>query len=144
MKKAVFLFFYYLLNFTWGILQNIFGLIMLIKHRKCKREFYHGSVCTLHEGDWGGISLGIFIFVNGNRDEQWLKEVKVHEYGHSIQSMILGPLYLLIIGIPSFIWCNSKKFKKMRENGVSYFDFYPEKWANYLGSKVTKEQAPRY
>lgn len=28
-----------------------------------------------------------------------------HEYGHQLQSYILGPLYLLIIGLPSGLWC---------------------------------------
>lgn len=83
--------------------------------------------------------MGMFIIINKNRGEDWLNSTKVHEFGHSIQSIILGPLYLLVIGLPSLIWCNAKRFIKLRnEKGVSYYSFYPEKWANYLGSKVTK------
>jgi hypothetical protein len=86
----------------------------------------------------------MFIIMNGKRDEKWTSTTKVHEYGHTIQSLILGPLYLFVIGIPSIIWCNSKKCVKLRkEKGVSYFDFYPEKWANFLGEKITKLPAPR-
>lgn len=70
--------------------------------------------------------------------------VLVHEYGHTIQSMILGPLYLFVIGIPSCIWAFTPYFQKLRSKGkYSYYDFYPEKWANYLGSKVTGQSAPQ-
>jgi len=36
-------------------------------------------------------------------DDEIEQRTLVHEYGHTIQSIILGPLYLLIIGIPSSI-----------------------------------------
>lgn len=142
--KFIKLFFYYLIQFTWGILQNILGFVFFLKQSKCRHKFYYGSVLTYHEGDWGGVSLGIFIFVNGKRDEEWIRGTEVHEYGHTIQSLILGPLYLFVIGIPSSVWCNNKKYIALRKDkGVSYFDFYPEKWANRLGSKVTHLPAPK-
>lgn len=142
--KFLFLFFYYLINFTWGILQNILGFCFFIAIKPKKKEFYHGSLASYHEGNWGGVSLGMFIFINGKKDEEWIRSTRVHEYGHTIQNLILGPLYLLVIGLPSAIWCNGKKYIKLRkEKGVSYFDFYPEKWANHLGALVTKEEAPK-
>jgi len=105
--------------------------------------FIINSHIYYHQGEWGGISLGMFIIINGNRDDYWASTTKVHEYGHTLQSLILGPLYLFIIGIPSFIWCNAKKFVKMRKDkNISYFDFYPEKRANYLGQRATKLPAP--
>lgn len=69
--------------------------------------------------------------------------MSVHEYGHTIQSLILGPLYLFVVGIPSFIWCNNKKCIAMRQdNNKSYYDLYCESWANRLGEAVTHEEAP--
>lgn len=141
--KKIALFFYYLIQFTWGLPQNIVGLILTLAHSKNVKEFFHGALVTYHNEDWGGISLGMFILMNGNRDETWSSGTRVHEFGHTIQSLILGPLYLFVIGLPSIIWCNGKKFIKMRkEDGVSYFSFYPEKWANHLGSKITHLPAP--
>lgn len=140
----MFKFFFYLINFTWGIFQNLLGLGLLIKYRHNKKENFFGSKIIYHNDSWGGISLGMFIFMNGNRDEKWVEETKVHEYGHCIQSLILGPLYLLVIGLPSFIWCNSKKYKAVRKNsGKSYFEFYPERWANHLGTLFTKLPSPK-
>lgn len=135
MMKKLFLF---ILDCTWAGAQNLLGLILFRKYRHCKRENFFGACMAYHNEDWGGISLGRFIIINGQKDEKWIASTKVHEYGHYIQSLILGPLYLLIIGLPSIIWCNAKRFRKLRENkGVSYFSFYPERWANYLGEKFT-------
>lgn len=135
---------FYIINFTWGILQNIMGLFLLIKYRKCKKKWFHGALIIYHNENWGGISMGMFIVINGNRKEKWITETKVHEYGHCIQTLILGPLYLFVVGIPSFIWCNAKKYITLRkEKQVSYFDFYPERWANYLGEKTTKQPSPK-
>jgi hypothetical protein len=93
----------------------------------------------LHDGEFGGVSLGCFIFVNANRGEEYLNGVTVHEFGHTIQSLIFGPLYLLIVGVPSYIWCNGKKNIALRqEKGLKYCSRFPENWANRLGQAVTK------
>ncbi len=131
-------FIYYFLQFTWALPQNIIGFLMTRKYKNDSENFFNSRI-YYHQENWGGISMGMFIIINKNRGEEWLSSTKVHEFGHSIQSIILGPLYLFVIGIPSFIWCNAKKFIKLRkEKGVSYYTFYPERWANYLGTKVTK------
>lgn len=135
---------FYTINFTWGFLQNIIGLFMLIKYRKNKKQKFFNALVTYHTGNWGGISLGMFIFMNGNRDENWQSQTRVHEFGHCIQSLILGPFYLFAIGIPSYVWCNTKKYQNIRKNkNISYFEFYPEKWANHLGEKITRMKAPK-
>jgi hypothetical protein len=75
-----------------------------------------------------GLSLGRYIFVPFDADSKYIK----HEYGHSIQSKYLGWFYLLVIGLPSLIWCGC--FDKYRaKHGISYYDFYTEKWADKLG-----------
>lgn len=140
MKKALF----YIINFTWCIAQNILGALLLIKYRKCERARFFNHIIVYHNSHWGGVSLGMFVFINGKREEEWIKAVKVHETGHSLQSLILGPLYLFIIGIPSFVWCNAKRYKELRaKTGRSYYDFYCERWANKLGERYTKMPAPK-
>ena len=56
-----------------------------------------------------------------------------HECGHVKQSKILGPLYLLVIGIPSILhaWLN-KYIRMLLEEwrAYNYYHFYTEKWAN--------------
>lgn len=144
--KYIKAFIFYLLQFTWGFLQNFVGLILFLSLRKEKHEKFFGSLITLVESkgkNWGGISFGCFIFINALREKDSLATTSVHEYGHTIQSMLLGPFYLFAVGIPSYIWCNAKKYRALRkEKEISYFSRYPENWANRLGEKVTGQPAP--
>ena len=136
---------YAIWQWTWGFLQSLAGLFLLMKYRRCKREFFHGAVVVYHNGAFGGISLGMFAFVNASRPEKWLYDAVTHEYGHTLQSLLLGPLYLPVIGLPSALWCNLKSANEMRaEKAVSYYDFYPEKWANNWGAAVTGRAVPTW
>ena len=57
-----------------------------------------------------------------------------HEYGHSLQSLILGPFYIPFVGIPSFLWANMRCFCNLRrKKHVDYYSFYTERWADRLG-----------
>ena len=137
------LFLYYFLQLTWGMIQNILGFIIwiyvLLTGPKEKRHVFHGALVTR----WylkSSMSMGMFLFM-GTDDPR----VLVHEYGHTIQSCILGPLYLPVIGIPSFCWANTPHFERNRRMGrYRYSDFYPEKWANYLGWRFTGREGIRH
>lgn len=135
---------YWLVQCTWGGLQTLIGFVLFLRYAKCKHEFYHGAVLTYHNGKWGGVSLGSFIFVANDRPDVWTKDARVHEYGHTIQSLVTGPLYMLVIAFPSMIWCSSKTLHKKRMRGeLNYYDLYCESGANTLGAWVTKEEKPK-
>lgn len=139
MKDKLYLTIFYLLQWTWGVIQNVLGFLIFIflylKDRKRKIFRYRGAVVTMWKQK-SSASIGMFIFL-GTRD----RKVLVHEYGHCIQSMILGPLYLPLVGVPSFVWCNAPHFRKKRKKGTyRYSSFYTEKWANHLGHRVTNEE----
>ena len=148
MKKAI----YILVQCTWGILQTVLGLFVFLAHWKDRHYFYHGAVITEWEAP-SSVSLGMFVFVTKKpyfyeklKDEYTMEELSrrllVHEYGHTVQSLILGPLYLIVMGIPSTLWgflpCCAKKRK---EENVSYFSFFTESWANTLGEWWLKEKS---
>lgn len=118
-----------ILHFIWGLPQNLIGAIMyLFLSRKNKHKKYNQAYVCEMPNKLGSVSLGMFLFVTNIDNEQTIK----HEYGHTRQSMILGPLYLLVIGLPSIIWAGF--FSNYRKkHGVSYYSFYTEKWANKLG-----------
>ncbi len=137
---------------TWGILQTLVGLAVFLLNFKCRHFFYHGAVITVWKGV-SSVSLGMFVFITDKpffydslkdtytKEEMW-HGLLVHEYGHTIQSLILGPLYLIVMGIPSAAWASLPcAVKKRREQHVSYFSFFTERWANYLGEKVTNERS---
>ena len=135
---------------TWGILQTLLGLMLFLIHYKCKHYSYHGAIVT----EWNSntsISLGLFVFVSAKPffvkkfegqicEEELSKRLLVHEYGHTIQSLILGPLYLILMGIPSTLW-GFLFGKKRKEQQIPYGAFFTEKWANYLGERVTGEKS---
>ena len=77
-------------------------------------------------------------------DEEIGKRLLVHEYGHTVQSIIFGPMYLLVMGIPSMVWGFLPYFVNKRKKGISYFSFFTERFANYLGEKATKEKSMEY
>ena len=135
---------------SWGMLQTLAGLILFFKHYKCKHYSYHGAIIT-EWSDKSSISLGMFVFVSAEpffvkkyegrvSAGECSERLRVHEYGHTIQSLILGPLYLIVIGIPSFLWAFLMG-KKRREKQIPYGAFFTEKWANRLGERVTGEES---
>jgi hypothetical protein len=154
MKKALINVLFCFVQMTWGIVQSLAGLtVMIICKRKIVRhQFNKGAVLTVWNAN-ANMTLGMFIFMNSDpphdvrlgyeisKDDNF-RRTYVHEYGHTIQSLILGPLYFFIIGISSSIWCNSKKLKDRRmRNMSSYYSFYTEKWANHLGERVLKMES---
>ena len=47
-----------------------------------------------------------------------------------------------VIGLSSFVWFMAPKYKKIRkENNISYFSFYTDRWANSCEEKVTGEKS---
>jgi hypothetical protein len=139
MKK----FLYLLLQFTWGLPQSLIGFFVYLANAGNGKEKFRCAFIARNGGNFGGISLGAFIVVNGKYVGEKKKRTEIHEYGHTIQSLILGPLYLLIIGIPSAVWCNAKRFiEKRKKENISYFSFSPEKWADILGARVCGLSSP--
>ncbi len=148
MKKLLYVF----CQCTWGILQTLLGMFVFLCHIGDKHYFYHGAVVTEWK-DKSSVSLGLFVFVTAEpyfydklKNDFTMAELSerllVHEYGHTIQSLILGPLYLIIIGIPSTLWgFNPIAARRRRELPLSYFSFFTEKWANQLGEYVTRRKS---
>ena len=84
----------------------------------------------LVRGNFSGISLGRFIILN-EKSYQLEKTIN-HEMGHSRQSLYLGPLYLLIVGLPSITMNILTRWKILK--GENYYKRWPENWADKLGS----------
>lgn len=139
MKKKLLIFAYWLLQLTWGILQTALGFVIFLGNRRKEHGFYHGAIVTRWAGK-SSLSLGLFLFVAEHLEGQRLDHILHHEFGHTIQSLVLGPLYLFLIGVPSFIWCNLPYFKKLRAGGVDYETFFIERNASMTGKKLLKKR----
>lgn len=138
---------YALLQCTWGLLQTAAGAAVCLRYRRCPRFRWHGAVVT----SWprsDSLSLGLFVFLSdhppGDRTGQVPRgeiprRLLVHEYGHTVQSLILGPLYLPLVGLPSALWALLPPCRRIWRGDVSYFSFFTEKSANSLGELALKE-----
>lgn len=118
--------------YLWQLPQNILGLILKIFYPKTEDNNWwqwDDVEITVSSKFRSGISLGRYIIVNDWNNRY---DVLSHEYGHHLQSEMLGPLYLLAVGLPSIIhnvFCNCEK------HDHDYYDVYPERWATNLGKK---------
>lgn len=115
-----------ILLWLWQAPQNIVGLIAYKCYKGyevCTKETCgEGIHCKVSASMKGGVTLGNYIIVNNIKSLQ-------HELGHTKQSKILGPLYLLVIGLPSII--HASLHSKVCKN-KNYYHFFTEKWANKL------------
>lgn len=111
---------------TWCLPQTLVGLIvkLIFKGKKLDETYYR------FDSKLGSISLGKYILLCEEHVND--ERVRKHEYGHQLQSYLLGWLYLPVIALPSLIWAGCFNNYRLK-HGVSYYDFYTEKWANKLG-----------
>lgn len=121
-----------ILLWLWQLPQNLVGLVIRLIYGGYPLYplVYKHCVVIQRPNFPGGISLGCTIMVkrfniDGYKDNPTLWD---HEYGHCRQSLYLGPLYLLVIGLPSLI--HAALYRPEKGN---YYDFYTERWADRLG-----------
>lgn len=138
---------YYLIQFTWGLDMNILGAIGYIF---CKyifgwqtQKYYKNIIISPKDKKINsGLSLGIFLFMDKDADEA----LKQHEYGHSIQNLIFGEFFLLLIGIPSLIRCwyynlVINKLKLYTKEKYNYYSIWFERDASALGRRAIEDKA---
>lgn len=152
----------HVLTTLWQLPQTILGWIILLTHRHYHISLFNPRLNPILV-DWKvntdhvyiadvdfSISLGNVIILS----ETWIYDYYTHgnlsaiirlirhEQGHRKQSLMLGPLYLLIVGLPSAIRNALTKLRSSRSyflQGIghdayhTYYQKYPEKWADRLG-----------
>ena len=135
MKKTFIEWVAYIILYIWQLPQNILALLywlritiekdkVVVGETKWSRAY---SAKTMS----GGISLGMYCFLSPTLAKR--QESVAHELlGHTVQSRILGPLYLIIIGLPSLLNA-AFGFTKC------YYSFYTEAWANFCAGLEADE-----
>ncbi len=118
---------FFALFFLWQLPQNMVALLVMPFLGKLTfvdyRHYCVGYACSRFPKNASGVSLGNFAFFHPDsvNDDHTIR----HEMdGHSVDSKIFGPLYLLIIGLPSVLHLLFLK------KGVDYYKFYTERRAN--------------
>lgn len=130
-----------ILTEIWQLPQHIIAYIIMLVNRKSIKPMTNrdGILYYLVDNLFNsGISLGNYIFLDS--DGYYDYKVVKHEHGHQIQSLILGPLYLIVIGLPSIIGNIVYRIKHMyfrkKCNPKLYYKQPWEAWADKLGKVV--------
>lgn len=129
---------YFFLQFTWGLLSNILGFFIFLfflclgKKPKLYHHFIYQEYSLFGNSHWGGFSMGCFFFCSPG----FYEGGKAHEAGHSYQVALYGPLFFLIIGIPSVIryWVFT-----IRENHGKVNPPYDSMWFENQATTIGKE-----
>lgn len=107
---------YWIVSLTWGSIMTLLGAVialalLLTGHRPGRL----GPNVYFEVGrGWGGMEYGAFFFVERNA----ARETILHEAGHGIQNLLLGPLMPFVVCIPSALryWmrrCSTFRGKKI-------------------------------
>ncbi len=130
---------YILLQCTWGLPQTLIGAVIYLFHLRSRQPMYHGAAVSLWKRRYSA-SIGMFLFLSEHDADS--RPLLVHEYGHTLQSLLLGPLYLPVIALPSMLWMLLPPCRKLRrEKQISYYSFYTERWANCWAERICGEPA---
>lgn len=117
------------LKFIWQLPQNVVALLyyLYLHFNNYLLDMYeYNGIVVMVKSTSGSVTLGENVFLSPKASE----ETKRHEYGHTKQSLMLGPLYLIVIGIPSILWA---ALHKTIAPSKPYGWFYTEAWADKLG-----------
>lgn len=126
------------LRIFWELPQNLMGVLLLLWLKftggiltiKFRYNRFVIKTCSI------GVSLGFFVFYPQSQGFPSNEEQnRRHEIGHGFQSMLLGPLYLLIVGIPSLSrnLYDRYHYMKHKRSWKNYYSGFPENWADKLG-----------
>lgn len=123
------------LSYVWQLPQNIVGLLYLVilKWRNTlvgtitAKGLKDDETSIYFKESRGCVSLGCYVFLS---QTSVASTTLKHELGHHVQSKMLGPLYLIVIGLPSILWAGLRRLGLFKS--FSYYAFYTERWADNI------------
>lgn len=106
----------------------ITGFCILFLHGKPHRNGF--SYIVEIGGNWGGLELGAVALCGRYYGTSYWTEIVPHEFGHSIQQLLFGPLQAFIVGIPS-----AARYWYRRLTPNKPHKAYDDVWFEYTASK---------
>lgn len=136
-KKDIIIF--YALSFTWGLIWSLVGLFVLLfiyifmKKQVVIRPIAGRISVVFKEKYFGGVSLGV-VYLTDASDRS---HTHMHELGHTVQNMMFGPFFILLVAIPSGIWYQYRNIARYfgKKNLPPYDSPWFEAQATDLGYK---------
>ena len=92
---------------TWGIIMTAIGLIItlilgilkiFIPKKIIFERYYWIYSITVGPQWWGGCEMGLMFLRDHGSSADYINP---HEFGHTFQNCLFGPLFLLMVAIPS-------------------------------------------
>lgn len=128
------------LLWLWQLPQNILGLLVILITKARYNDISYDELDNFWWAKRGkpfGVSLGEYVIIGqGPVAHDLLK----HEHGHKKQSRMLGPLYLLLIGLPSITGNIYDRIAHRNWGYLAREEWYYkqpwEAWADKLGGVV--------
>ena len=123
-----------------GLLITLFCIIFL------KGKVHRNGFSYIVEigGNWGGLELGA-VALCGNyskTNKEAFDHVRSHEFGHSVQQLIFGPLQLFVIGIPSAVrywYFRLTPNKPHQDYDYVWFEYTASKWGTSWINKIENQ-----
>lgn len=136
----------------WQLPQVLVGMMLAMWRigigRVSRVEYFRGVIYVIEEncgdGFLRGMSLGcvVNVWLDGRVGDNFSHEVFYglggllrHEYGHTVDSLRLGPLYLLVVGLPSLI-----SVLLDGKWGHKHHNLYAERWADHHAQTLSYPQ----
>jgi len=119
-----------MIRYLWQLPQHLLALLLIFLFRRrivSRTPGGNGTIIIRFLGIRWGVSLGQYVLI----DSRATSKTSLHEQGHSHQSLMLGPLYLIAVGVPSITMNILTRLKVLRAD--RYYDRWPESWADSLG-----------
>ena len=128
---------FYVLSFTWGFPAVFSGAIAALFIRVFGyKSTRYGWIWRFEipNIDWG-TSFGLF-FVAPKGNEQ----ISMHEHGHAIQNIYLGPFYPAVVWLPSVVrfWFRKIRLKNGKKPKKNYADIWFENSSDESGTFFMK------
>lgn len=134
-RKRVLRVAYYVLNFTGGLPTVAVGVLLGMVLRICgfKPRRCGGGLCFEVGHGYGGFSIGLTFVVSRESGES----VRRHEFGHSVQNAVLGPLMPIAVSLPSVMryWYRELCARLGKAVTTPYDGIWFEASATALGEK---------
>lgn len=97
----------FFMNWIWQLPQNLLGILWKnIKKDSIIAPISNNDIESVGAKAYlikarGAVTLGKYVFISHTYRDQGT--IIKHECGHVKQSKMLGPLYLIVIGVPSIL-----------------------------------------
>ncbi|MGG7665783.1 FG-GAP-like repeat-containing protein [Dyadobacter sp. BHUBP1] len=127
-------------RFTWEAPQTTLGNLYAHSRNGTRQvdnvEYWHGATLVNSNGErkWG-LTLGPYI---NAEDMKIGDDMFRHEYGHTLQSKLHGPLYITHVGVPSFIGATLNRL-----DWHNHDDEWAEIQANKMSYKYLMKREPQ-